>query len=522
MLMEHWFPYLCVLARKHDSVHDLGVRQVGIAPRRPGILALATASILVVLAAVAVAPGLVAPGAGLPAGSGDAGGAAATDAALPKVVSPGAPAEVESPPPRTPEPAAPLGASAIVPGTVNRTSINLEATYDANVELGYGDRSLRVDVTLSVTNRSGAGIDRVELNTITGPLGNLRLRLVEVDGAAVTATVEDQSILVALGGILPNNATATVRVKLRATFRSSLSGSSWMFTRTNGILQANRWLPWVGLRRSFDRPNHGDPFFTALSPLIRVRITSDRTLKIATPGARVSHDGLTQTFEARNVRDFPIVASPHFSVRERQVDGRTLRAFVRTGFPTSTVFDYAADGLKRMSELAGAYPYSRFVIAQTAGGYALEGPGMIWVPTGMSGSSLRWNVYHETAHQWFYGIVGSDGARDPYADEASATHLGGVASGIWRATSCPERRLDLSIYRYSNACYFGQIYVQGADVLREVRRAMGSAAYWRGIREYVADHRFKIGSTEALFETLQANTGVNLRPILEPRFPSLY
>lgn len=517
------------VARNDKSAHDGVVEREATSlldrrkgsGRRPGILALAAASILVVLAAAAVGPGLVEPGARLPAGSAAAGAAAPTDAALPKEVAPGAPAAVGSPP-LTPEPAAPLGVSAIVPGTVNRTSINLVATYDADVELGYGDRSLRVDVTLQVTNRSGAGIDRVELNTITGPLGNLRLRLVHVDGAPVPATVEDQSILVPLGGVLPNNATVALRVKLRATFRSSLTGSSWMFTRTGGILQANRWLPWVGLRRSFDRPNHGDPFFTALSPHIRVRITTDRKLKIATPGARVSHDGLIQTFEASNVRDFPIVASPFFSIRERQVDGRMLRAFVRPGFPTSTVFDQAADGLRRMSELAGAYPYSRFVIAQTAGGYALEGPGMIWIPTGMSGSSLRWNVYHETAHQWFYGLVGSDGARDPFADEAVATHLGNVVSGIWRTTSCPEKRLDLSIYKYSNACYFGQIYVQGSRLLREVRQAMGSAAYWRGIREYVADHRFGIGSTRALLETLQANTTVNLEPILAPRFPSLY
>lgn len=484
--------------------------------RRPGILGLAAASILVVLAAAAVGPGLVRPG---------AGGTASTDALAPSAAAPESSTRVSSPAPPSPapaKPAAPSGGSAIVPGTVNRTSIKLVATYDADVELGYGDRILRVDVTLNVTNRSGAGIDRVELNTITGPLGNLRLRLAQVDGAAVPATVEDQSILVPLGGVLPDGATAVLRVKLRATFRSSLTGSSWMFTRTGGILQANRWLPWVGLRRSFDRPNHGDPFFTALSPHVRVRIVTDRTLKIATPGRRVANDGLTQVFEASNVRDFPIVASPYFSVRERQVDGRTLRAYVRPGFPTSTVFDQAADGLARMSDLAGEYPYARFVIAQTAGGYALEGPGMIWIPTGMSGSNLRWNVYHETAHQWFYGVVGSDGARDPYADEASATFLGGVASGIWRSTSCPTKRLDLSIYKYSNACYFGQIYVQGGNVLREVRRAMGSPAYWRGIREYVTDHRFGIGSTRALFETLQANTGVNLRPILEPRFPSHY
>lgn len=429
-----------------------------------------------------------------------------------------------SPSPARPAPpivGAPAG-TAIVPGTVNRTSINLVATYDANVHLNYDPRSLKVRVDISVRNASGAGIDRIELNTITGPLGNLRLTEVLVDGGAVTAHVDDQTIVVPLGGVLPNGATVAVRVRLRATIPSTIAGSRWMFSRTDGILQANRWLPWVGLHRPFDRPNHGDPFFTALSPFVRVRITTDRKLVIATPGRRVAHDGLIQTFEAQNVRDFPIVASPFFSIRERQVDGRTLRAFVRPGFPTSTVLDQAADGLKRMSELAGPYPYATFVIAQTAGGYALEGPGMIWIPTGMSGSNLRWNLYHETAHQWFYGLVGSDFPRDPYADEAVATHLGGVVSGIWRSTSCPEKRLDLSIYRYSNTCYFGQIYVQGAQVLREVRQAMGSAAYWRGIRQYVAEHRFGLGSTQILFETLQGQANVNLKLILAPRFPSLY
>lgn len=421
-----------------------------------------------------------------------------------------------------PQPAPPAGASAIVPGTVNRTSIDLVATYDADVELGYADRSIRVDVTIAVTNRSGGGIDRIDLNTITGPLGKLRLRVVQVEGRDVQASVDDQTIRVPLGGVLPNDAATVLRVRLRATLRSTLGGSNWMFTRTGGIVQANRWLPWVGLHRPFDRPNHGDPFFTALSPHARVRITTDRQLKIAAPGRRVAVDGLTQTFDAVNVRDFPIVVSPHFSIRERQVGAWTLRAFVRDGFPTGTVLDQAADALQRMSSLAGAYPYTRFTIAQTAGGYALEGPGMIWVPTGLTGSHLRWNVYHEVAHQWFYGIVGSDHAREPFADETVATHLGQFASGIWRSTGCPMRRLDLSIYRYSDACYFGQIYLRGADLLRQVRREMATGEYFVGVRDYVTEHHFSIGSTRAFLRTLEDHTNRNLEPLLAPWFPSLY
>jgi hypothetical protein len=521
---------ICSLAPDHDRVQDVPVAHdlSGQAARPPGarsqqkITALVAPLLVavVVVVVVGIASGILVPGpaASHPASASLGAVAPTGPAASPQGSEPATSADTSSPPPSAPQA---TGAS-IVPGSVNRTSINLVATYDADVRLGYGDRSLRVDVTVSVTNRSGAGVDRVELNTIAGPLGNLRLRLARVDGVDVAAKLNEQTIVVPLGGVLPDGATTVLRVRFRATLRSTLGGSSWMFTRTGGILQANRWLPWVGLHRPFDRPNHGDPFFTALSPSIRVRITSDRRLVIAAPGRRVAVDGLTQTFEAENVRDFPIVASPWFSIRERHVGGWTLRAFVRDGFPTGKVLDWSADGLRRMSGLAGPYPYSTFTIAQTAGGYALEGPGMIWIPTGLTGSRLRWNVYHETAHQWFYGLVGSDHALDPFADEGVATHLGQVAAGIWRDTGCPKRRLDLSIYRYSEACYFGQIYVHGADLLQRVRRAMDTGEYWRAVRAYVAANRFAIGSTREFLDTLQAHTTRDLQPILAPWFPSLY
>src|SRR5438034_6867111 len=67
--------------------------------------------------------------------------------------SPQATAAAGEPPPAT--------SSAIVPGSVDRTSIHLSATYDADVTLGFDDRTLAVDVSITVTNRSGGGVDRV-------------------------------------------------------------------------------------------------------------------------------------------------------------------------------------------------------------------------------------------------------------------------------------------------------------------------------------------------------------------------
>src|SRR5690349_15341877 len=127
-------------------------------------------------------------------------------------------------------------AAAIVPGTVNRSSISLRATYDVRARIDTGARTIRGFAVITAQNRSGGGIDRLELNTVMARLGGLRLGEVSVDGKAVTPHVDDQAILVPLGGILPEGATTTVKVRFAATLRTTLSGSSWMFTKANGIL----------------------------------------------------------------------------------------------------------------------------------------------------------------------------------------------------------------------------------------------------------------------------------------------
>ena len=66
----------------------------------------------------------------------------------------------------TPEPVVTSAASAIVPGSVHRTSMNVRATYDVNVRLGIADRTISGRVEITVQNRSDAGIDRLELNTV--------------------------------------------------------------------------------------------------------------------------------------------------------------------------------------------------------------------------------------------------------------------------------------------------------------------------------------------------------------------
>src|SRR3954471_12283306 len=50
-------------------------------------------------------------------------------------------------------------ATAIVPGTVNRASLSLRATYAVRARLDVGSRALSGYVVVTAQNRSGAGID---------------------------------------------------------------------------------------------------------------------------------------------------------------------------------------------------------------------------------------------------------------------------------------------------------------------------------------------------------------------------
>lgn len=421
--------------------------------------------------------------------------------------------------------ASPVGVGDIVAGSVGRTSLSLRATYDAFLRLSWARHRIRVDATLTVANTSGAGIDRLELNTIAARLGGMRLDAVTVDGVSVRATRDDQTLTVPLGGILPAGGTTTVRVRFMATLRTTTTGSNWMFAKANGIVDLYRWLPWVSRTTPFSRPNHGDPFVTPVSPSVRVRITTDRRLTLATSGDRVSlsADGLTQVYVAHDVRDFTVTAAADYRITSRVVGDHVVRAYTRPGASGAAFLDATADAFKAIEARLGPYPYRVFRVAQSAGGYGMESPGLIWLPGGVARSNLRYLAAHEAAHQWFYGIVGNDQARQPFADEAAADMVARSVTGTRRASRCATARLDRSIYAYSAACYYETIYVQGGNLIDAARRRIGTAAFWAAMRGYVADHRFGFGSNRALLRALDDATAPDLGATLfAPRFPSIY
>jgi hypothetical protein len=150
----------------------------------------------------------------------------------------------------------------------------------------------------------------------------------------------------------------------------------------------------------------------------------------------------------------------------------------------------------------------------------VESPGLGWLPPTTDLVGLRHGIARALAHQWFHSLVGSDQAADPFADEAPTSHVARLLTGTLRSSTCAAGRLDLSVYEYSTDCFEERIAVEGANELERLRRKMGNAPYWTGLRSYLGAHADGFGGTGALLAAIDGATPLELHEDFRLRFPS--
>ena len=330
---------------------------------------------------------------------------------------------------------------------------------------------------------------------------------VTVDANEVTPEIRDQTILVPLPAVLAPGSSTQVVIDYIGRLNSSATeeGDDWEFARIGDVLTAYRWIPWLSRPTRFNRPNVGDPWVTAQADEVRVEITVDREVTIASSGRRVSGGGPDQTFAASDVRDFNLTASPSYEVHTRTVAGVDI-TFYELGLPANAILDVASRALREFERNVGPYPHRQLTIAETGPWAPFESPAHFWLPSNASGRLLPWMVAHEVAHQWFYSAVGNDQALEPFADEAITDYMARDLISRFVDSQCPTDRLDHSIYDIGD-CYAWVIYVQGDEWLRGVRNDAGGGRFWRAISDYYAEHAGGLGGNHELLQALVKRLG---------------
>ncbi len=418
-----------------------------------------------------------------------------------------------------------LVAALIVPtgaAAANRSTMDVDATYQARATLTWGRGQLDVRSSASIRNTSGHGIERIDFNLVPARIGNLRRLHVTVDGAGVSPVVTGETVKVPLGRTVADGDKVTIVISYRANFRPGTTGHDFLFSKQHQIMSGMRWIPWVSREVRFQVQSHGDPFVTGVSRRVRVTLDSDVPVRWATSGRRTGTDGRKQTYLATNVRDFNFTAARDYHLRHAtSIDGRTsISVYTRT-LDASTMMTWARKALDRYSRQVGQYPYPTLVVAESSGAYAMESPSLVWLPANYATYKIPFVLSHEIAHQWFYGVVGNDQTTNPFLDEAMAELMARSWFGF-RASHCATRRLDLNMYAYTPRCYYEQIYVQGSAFLNKLRKDMGSSRFWGVVRTFWHDHRYQIVTTKQLLDAFRAAAGDWVVPRYHSRFPSLY
>jgi len=214
-------------------------------------------------------------------------------------------------------------------------------------------------------------------------------------------------------------------------------------------------------------------------------------------------------WQARAVRDFALAVGrfrlatgiahvPH------RVKVRVAVAAAAEGNGRSFV-KLAVRALERLSRRYGAYrwPVYTLVLAPDLVAGGIEYPTLNYIGSRYFVTGV---VDHETAHQWFYSLVGNDQARDPWLDETLATWGQQRIDGLVRP---PRRRLRPGVRRHVGAPmtywvrfprgYFYGVYEEGASALRSLRN---DAKVDCALRSYVARRAYAIAQPGDLLDEL--------------------
>ncbi len=168
---------------------------------------------------------------------------------------------------------------------------------------------------------------------------------------------------------------------------------------------------------------NGDPFYSDMANY-HVSLTTDKNYLVAHTGdlveEKLSGANKTSIFTANMVRDFALVLSDKFSVVSAKAGEVNVDYFYFNDADAEASLNTAVDAINTFSELFGGYPYNNFCVVKAdfiQGG--MEYPNLVMIAADIENADDYKNVIvHETAHQWWYGMVGNDEYLYPWMDES--------------------------------------------------------------------------------------------------------
>jgi hypothetical protein len=259
----------------------------------------------------------------------------------------------------------------------------------------------------------------------------------------------------------------------------------------------------------------------------------------------------TLLFHAENVHDFCWVADPGFTLTQGRFGAVAINVLVRKGDEKKwrDVPLYALQALQHFTSRYGPYPYQQFTVADAGltAGSGMEYPNLVVIaaPSIPFSRALEDVVVHETGHQWFYGMLGSNELAEPWLDEGITTFAemryfdevhgtrGNMISRSFASRLLPvvnDRYLQQISYRVAAtngwlkpmltpaneflnepSAYSGVDYAEAGLMVDMLRKMVGDTCFDRIMQTYVERFRFHHPHSADFIAVAEEVSGRNLR-----------
>lgn len=290
---------------------------------------------------------------------------------------------------------------------------------------------------------------------------------------------------------------------------------------------------------------NGDPFYSDVADYT-VTVTADEKYNIASTGVldgfNVYNGKSVSKYKAKNVRSFCLVLSENYDVLTDNTLGIEINYYYYDDDNPRDSLKTAVESVEYFGKTFGEYPYKKFSVCQTKfneGG--MEFASLVYISDELEDKAYKEVIIHETAHQWWQVTVGNNEVEEGFLDEGLTEYsvvlfyenhpeygyerkeLISSAEKTYK-TFCSvtdklfgnvntkmKRNLGefTSEYEYVNVCY-----VKPCIMFEELRKSIGDKAFFKGLKRYYEDGKYKNVRTENLIRSF-VSEGTDVQSFFE-------
>ncbi len=426
------------------------------------------------------------------------------------------------------------------PSNSSRTNYILYSTLD------FAGKTITTDQTVRYYNNTGVSLSEIVFSVQPNRYGNtFILNSISQDGTAITTySLDGQRMTVTLPQPLQAGSATTfaLNFKLNIPQKSTEGVFGYDFNQINLVDWYPFIVPYQGGWVLYDPMPWGEHLVYDASD-IELNLKKDSDVTIAA-GATPDQNGEWTRYRMYGARTFAFSASDEFLVSESTTGNVVVRSYYFDGYKTGGdgILSLGTQAIETFSAQFAPYPHQTLAIVQTDLHDGMEYDGLVFLATdfygqytGGSRGNLATIGVHEIAHQWWFGLVGSDHAIEPWLDEAMATYSERIfyennypanISWWWRYRVDyfdPTGYVDTSIYNGGSfRLYTDAVYLRGAHFLDDLRERMGYGNFSKFIQEYARRYSHGHATSADFFALVRETINVDISDLLRNYFAGSY